>query len=96
VPVLLALRDDAGRPQGAPARVVTDPAGLATHTFRAPRDARGTLHVDARLDERIADAPARERLAAGAVTAARDLYDWDRVAALHLELYAKLIGGGAR
>ncbi len=63
VPVLLALRDDAGRPQGAPARVVTDPAGLATHTFRAPRDARGTLHVDARLDERIADAPARGRSA---------------------------------
>jgi len=44
----------------------------------------------------LSDAAARQRLAAGAATAARDLYDWDRVAALHLELYSKLIGGGAR
>ena len=48
------------------------------------------------LQRLLADAPTRERLAAGAATAARDLYDWDRIAALHLELYSKLIGGGSR
>ena len=51
------------------------------------------MALRAALERLLADAPARERLAAGAVTAARDRYDWDRVAALHLELYAKLIGG---
>jgi len=50
----------------------------------------------AALGRLLADAPARERLAAGAVTAARDLYEWDRVAAFHLELYSKLLGGGSR
>jgi len=50
----------------------------------------------AALQRLLADAPARERLADGAAAATRDLYDWDRIAALHLELYAKLIGGGAR
>lgn len=48
------------------------------------------------LQRLLADAPARQRLAAGAATAARELYDWDRVAALHLELYTKLIGGRSR
>ena len=48
------------------------------------------------LQRLLADASARERLASGAASAARDLYDWDRVAALHLELYSKLIGGAAR
>ena len=48
------------------------------------------------LQRLLDDAPARQSLAAGAATAARGLYDWDRVAALHLELYTKLIGGRSR
>lgn len=48
------------------------------------------------LQRLLADDDARHRLAQGAVAAASDLYDWDRVAALHLELYSKLLGGGAR
>jgi len=48
------------------------------------------------LQRLLSDARAREKLAQGALAAARDLYDWDRVAALHLELYSSLIGGGSR
>ncbi len=52
--------------------------------------------LSAALQRLLADDAARQRLAQGAAAAARDLYDWDRVAALHLELYSKLIGGGGR
>ena len=48
------------------------------------------------LQRLLADDAGRSRLAEGAVSAARDLYDWDRVAAMHLELYSELIGGGTR
>jgi hypothetical protein len=51
VPLRFSLRDDAGRPLGAPARVVTDASGLATHAFRAPRNARGTLTVAVHVED---------------------------------------------
>lgn len=59
VPLRFTLRDENGRPLGAPARAVTDASGLAAHAFRAPRDARGTLTVEARVE----DAPATDAAA---------------------------------
>lgn len=47
-PVRLTLRDDAGRPLGAPAELRTDPAGLFAHAFPIPRSVRGGIQVEAR------------------------------------------------
>ena len=58
----------------------------------APGD-RAALHLA--LVRLLADEPRRERLAAGARAAAAAAYSWDAIAADHLALYERVIGGGA-
>jgi hypothetical protein len=49
--VRLTLRDDHARPVLAPVELRTDSAGLFAHTFRVPRDVRGSVSVEARTGD---------------------------------------------
>jgi len=56
-------------------------------------DDRAALHIA--LKRLLSDPARREQLAANAARAAATTYSWDRIAALHLELYRRLTGGAA-
>jgi glycosyltransferase involved in cell wall biosynthesis len=65
-----------------------DLAALGGARVVAPRDA-GALHEA--LGELLADAPARERLAAGARAAAAGPFSWDAIATRTLGLYGRVL-----
>ena len=67
-----------------------DLAALGGARVVAPEDA-GALHEA--LAALLADAPARERLAAGARAAAAGPFSWDGIAARTLALYERVLGG---